>query len=387
MPLEYWPIQNVDFKYLKDPNAILIELHNTENLSIGFFEYGNKFMSAANVLANHVVSIKSHAIRDTWFFPIVYLYRQSLELIIKAIAFKYIIEKDERKAYVDLVKHDVVAGYQTIISNFSTGNFISTSEDNWLQLYLKDITQWDKESDAFRYPFSTSMKKFFEKELHIDLRKLCENMNVAYTILRNVYSHETNPSDITMRDPVLLATGGHYYDTCIIGWQFSLGNDFYPYVNGYNESANYLSNLAIEGNTQLFLPMCYLYRNGIELALKRILIERCDLQANKHGVVSIWNKISRTIADHASVQEDDETLLNVKKYLEQLNKLDSTSSTFRYPADKYLNLHFKKKTKLDIINISSRFKELFYFLDSVDLMISVHQEWEKEMDSHWEREY
>jgi hypothetical protein len=381
--MKYWPIENVDFRDTKQENAKIVELFNTENLPFEFAEYASKFISAGNVLGNHVVAIKSHGIRDTWLFPIVYLYRQSLELLIKAIAFKYIVGKEERLEFLSRVNHNLADAFEEVRINIVSENLTSIDEVQWLSLYLNDISTRDRESDMFRYPFSTNMKKFFDKQLHVNLRMLCENMNVAYTILNNIFLHRSTPVDIAMREPVLLPTGGAYYDTSIIGWQFQNNNDFYPYVNGYMESANHLFVALQENKNHLFLPMCYLYRNGIELALKRILIEGCNLQANKHGVISIWNKIRDEIQSIANTTNEDTTLLNVDKYIDKLSQLDSCSSTFRYPTNRHLGVHFKKKKKLDANNVSDRFNELFNFLDSVDTMISVKKEAEAEMYSQY----
>ncbi len=133
-----------------------------------------------------------------------------------------------------------------------------------------------------------------------------------------------------------LIDGGSYYDQGVI-WK-GFNNDFYPYIEGYMESANYLRE-KIVGNKKdyLFLPMCYMYRNGIELALKRILVEDCQfdsktvfkkLKNKKHSIEGLWNVIKDHIRLRANATDDDTTLIDVELYIKQLHNLDFTSTCF-----------------------------------------------------------
>lgn len=79
-------------------------MKNFDCLSVEFYKYSKRFLKAANeVMKNLLTDAKQkHDISklDTWFFPVIYLYRQSLELLLKAIIFKYITDESEQKSTI-----------------------------------------------------------------------------------------------------------------------------------------------------------------------------------------------------------------------------------------------------------------------------------------------
>lgn len=142
--------------------------------------------------------------------------------------------------------------------------------------------------------------------------------------------------------------------------------------------------------------MCYLYRNGIELAMKEILFEECSydlqkaiqlLKSNKHNLSKLWKAIKVDVIKHANASEDDSTIINVEKYIKQLHEIDSSSDKFRYPTNKHLCLHFKRKTKLDIKNVAMFFKDISSFLSGVCMMMSAQNEWKAEMQAEYASYY
>lgn len=63
-----------------------IELLGTGDYSVSFFEYSQKFFEAVHVAAEYILNSGQIGILDNYFFPVAYMYRHSLELILKAIA-------------------------------------------------------------------------------------------------------------------------------------------------------------------------------------------------------------------------------------------------------------------------------------------------------------
>ncbi|OES45370.1 hypothetical protein [Domibacillus iocasae] len=371
-----WPRKEVDFKFIGEGN-IQVEITNSDKIEEEFFSYSNKFISSANLLAEHALSSNEIRKKDMWIFGIVYLYRQSIELLLKSIVFQYVTDKAKQKEFIEKARHDLRQAYHEVEKHIEEKEFAPNKDENeWLSKYLEDISYLDEHSDMFRYPFTTNMKAFFTKQIHINLKALVTNMNTAYQILLDIFRKIKRNIKIEYK-PLFLLSDGVYEEQSVI-WK---GNNFYPYIEGYMDCANYLYNLIEDKKRyHLFLPMCYLYRNGIELALKRILVEDCQLDLKtaikklkgKHSIVRLWNAIKDHIKSRSSASDDQEVLVNVGIYIEQLHNIDSSSSRFRYPVDKNLNMHFAKKMKLDISNVSLCFNELFTFLDAVDGMLS-HQ--------------
>ena len=142
--------------------------------------------------------------------------------------------------------------------------------------------------------------------------------------------------------------------------------------------------------------MCYLYRNAIELGLKRLIVEDSHIEylkalkilsKKKHSILGLWNSISEEIIEYANASEDDTTLVDSQKYIQAFHNFDHASDLFRYPCNKNLESYFINSTKLDVENVSSCFEELCSFLDSVDGMLSAIKDYEAEMESYYANYY
>lgn len=395
-----WPREKADFKFIGKENNCIIENMNSENLEKEFYKYSLNFNIAGNIIIDYIIPLRNNGIKDSWFFPIVYLYRQSLELILKTIAFKYIINKQERSEYLREVGHNLSRLLETVYRTIQLSNVNIHEELLWLKEYLNDITYVDRESDVFRYPFSNNGINFFKEQKNINLCYLKTNMNTAYQIIRDIYEEvDTATKQYSAHKPIFLINGGDYLEQSVIGWHMSLNNfNFYPYINGYTETANYLRDLIVKDTIKwrkMFLPMCYLYRNSVELSLKRILIEDINLDyeramrkisRKKHSVLGIWNDIKLGI-EECSPSNEDKTIINAEKYIIKLQDIDSSSTKFRYPVDKNLNYHFKENEKFDVKNVALCFNELLSFLDGVNSELSVRREWEAEMRNYYDNYY
>ncbi|RAV02688.1 hypothetical protein [Paenibacillus sp. YN15] len=282
----------------------------------------------------------------------------------------------------------------------------------WMEKLFADMSEIDQESDSFRYPFGIigyktdpfSDKKFkiksvFEKQTHLDLVAFANKMEISFNILSCFYSESPLTShSYNEYKPILFEGGGSYYSQSVVGYSYNK-NKFYPYVRAYTESATYIYEYMMLDKglkDDMFLPMCYLYRNGIELAMKEILFEECSLdhqkalsllKDRKHGFLRLWNTIVGDIEKHANADTDDPTLENVQKYINQLHEIDGTSDKFRYPTDKFLKLHFKKEERFDIQIVAFFFCELGSFLDGVCMQMAyqndIQAEYESEMRSYY----
>lgn len=166
-------------------------------------------------------------------------------------------------------------------------------------------------------------------------------------------------------------------------------------VKGYSESAEYLGNL-ITGDSNLkeiyFYPMCYLYRNALELELKQIWFEECafgfqdrckKLLKSKYSFQKLWNMINEDLIYHSQGEEDKSVITYAECYLSQINALDSSSSVFRYPVNKYGEYHFKRSKYVDARNVGDFFKEISGFLQCVDWMMNDHNQYLADMEAEY----
>lgn len=321
---------------------------------------------------------------------------------------------DDRKFFVKDTFHnlssvlDVITPY---IDSFINGDIAAY---NWLVSLFDDMSLIDKESDSFRYPFGITVvkdddpfsekpkqyaiKPFIEKQTHIDLVAFANKMEIAFDILNSYYFESVQIKDYYKKyRPILLEEGGSYYGQSVLGYSYSR-NRFSPFVESYTESAKCLLDFVADNKSEketLLFPICYLYRNAIELALKEILFEESSydyqsalrkISKSKHKILGLWNSIKGDIGRHANAPENDSNLNNAEKYINQLNDFDSAADKFRYPTNKYLELHFKKAKKLDINNVAEFFGQLAYFLQGVCLMMSHQNDMQAEMEAEYREE-
>jgi hypothetical protein len=86
------------FKLGIEENRLILQCN--PNLAEEFLDYAFDFKKAANILTTHVLNHPRIDRLDTYFFPIAFLYRHSLELILKAIALKNITDLEQGRQFV-----------------------------------------------------------------------------------------------------------------------------------------------------------------------------------------------------------------------------------------------------------------------------------------------
>lgn len=402
-----WVKENPDF-FKKNKIDGLIVLKGNSDIKEEFTKYALMFKESAHHITKHILKKTDIRLLDTYFFSLAYLYRHSLELLLKSIGFKYILDIEGRKDFIKRTFHNLSSLLGAVIPHIRNKVLRNCKAFQWLEAFFEDMNDIDKESDSFRYPFGITMQKdpfdnqknfgiksFFEKQTHINLLAFANKMEIAFKILE-CYLNETDIGDELFKEykPIFLEEGGGYYYQSVIGYSYSKDR-FYPYVKAYTESAEYLYDCMSKNSNLkelLFIPMCYLYRNSIELAMKEILFEECSysfqeavglLNAKKHSILGLWNSIKSDIIKHAQAPEEDTTLANVEMYIIQLHNIDGQADKFRYPTDKFMNLHFKSSKKLDMKNVNNFFGELAYFLSSVCMMMSAQNELLAEMEAEY----
>ena len=377
--------QDADLLYIDEFSANTTVLTNSGNLEADFYKYAKNFYEAAEKVICYLLEVASEKDDtrklDIWFFSMVYLFRQSLELMLKAIIFQSITDKNERKNIIGSVRHDLKQSYEKLID---VKKFKNSENENarWLKAYLSDISKIDKESDMFRYPFGNNSEELLKKQTHISLEAIRDNMKKAYNIIKGIYDTEIYIEDeIEAYNPQLITEGGDYYNQSVTGYNISKYS-FYPYLASYREVGEFLKNIMIrDKKDNLFFPMCYVYRNAIELALKRLIIEDSHIdndkslkiaKKKKHSILGLWNSIKDEIIKYSYVPDDDTTLPDTEKYIKMFHNFDMNSDVFRYPCNKDMESYFilKEEKKLDIENVALCFEELYDFLDGVDEMFS-----------------
>lgn len=389
-----WIQPNMDLFHIDENHGFVIDVMNSGNLEIDFYKYAQNFYNAAETvihyLTGEVAANCDIAKLDLWYFATVYLYRQSLELLLKASIFQTITDKCDRKNLVGKIRHDLKQSFEKLIE--IKGLELDKNENaKWVMDFLSDISCIDRASDMFRYPFGNNFKALFNRQTHISLQSTHDNMNKAYTVIKAIYATGVFPIENYEADvPQLIIEGGDYYQQSVVGYKYSQ-NSFYPYFSSYTEVGDFLNGKTIEQNQSgLFMPMCYLYRNAVELGLKRLIFEDSHMDAcqaaiisrkKKHSILGLWNSIVDEIGKYANVPDGDTTLDNAERYIRAFHNFDLGSDLFRYPCSKNMDSYFLNLKKFDIENVASCFEELCNFLDGVDSMLSAVKEYEAEQSA------
>lgn len=373
-----WIRPNISLFHVDKTSQSLITILNSGDLAADFYKYAEDYFCAANCVMQHLIEEASEkgdiAKLDLWYFSMLYIYRQSLELILKANIFKVETSDQQRTIILANIQHDLKKALDELLCLKKIIE-LESIDVNWISNFLYDISQIDGKSDMFRYPFDKDEKILFESQTHISLVATYNNMNKAYSILSDLYKTGSfTEQKFDSYVPKLIIEGGDYYQQSVVGYEFAQLY-YYPFFTSYVSVGNFLREKILkDSKKELFFPMCYMYRNAIELGLKRIIMESSQidrkkalkiLKRKKHSILSLWN----SIVDEVKKYTSEATLNDVSNYIKEIHDLDTYSDKFRYPCNKKLHIIFDKEVTLDIKNISSCFIELCNFLDYVDSCI------------------
>lgn len=236
-------------------------LSNQQNLAKDFHTMAWHFKTAAREAAEYMISGEDIGKLDTVFFSVASMYRQSLELILKALAFQKITVQQDQIQFIKEVSHDLITIFDKVMFNVNTvGAF------DWLKEFLFNVSQIDRASDAFRYPFrikkcyKTGQYVFdyvFKERKDICLVKLINKFEIAFALIDELYklgdSNEVANDNLVLSEcykeysSEFLEEGGDYYAKSVIGHGYNQ-SEIYVYVQAYTKSADYLYKKALEAN-------------------------------------------------------------------------------------------------------------------------------------------
>jgi nitrate reductase assembly molybdenum cofactor insertion protein NarJ len=140
-----------------------------------FTGYIMGYKDAADHLVDTALASKSILILDTYIYPIIFLYRQFLELSIKSIYLKYSEDTIEKKiGTINDVSHNLHKAWNKILPILQEAS--ETLEEKEMveavQDYVMQFHQFDQSSFTFRYPMDLQLNKNLNKEQRIDIKNL-----------------------------------------------------------------------------------------------------------------------------------------------------------------------------------------------------------------------
>ena len=113
----------------------------------------------------------------------------------------------------------------------------------------------------------------------------------------------------------------------VIPSEFSRKEDWYVYINGYKDAADFLvSNAPTRGNPRkLLYPVLFLYRHHLELALKAIIGKQKKFPRT-HELDELWQDC-RSLLDEISLSaSDNDEIQQTTRLIDEFCKVDPKSA-------------------------------------------------------------
>lgn len=374
-----------------------VKFDAAEDISLSLYDFSRAYFESAHLIASRMINSMQIDELDRYVFPLLFLYRHSLELLLKSIGFLFITDKTMRQLFLKDTFHNLKSIYEYILRHTSFPR--NSAEHTWLVEYFENVSKTDKASDSFRYPFhilpnydevgmlTFEIKRIFQKQTHLDLISEANKFEAAYEILNAWYLDMKDPSltheasEYIECDNSFLDEGGYYYTQSVVGYEYR-HDDFYAYCSGYRECASYLLNWLkrqydekVEMDySHMWYPMCYLYRNTIELLLKSIIFEfsnqswqgKCSIAYRyKHSICHLLKNVDTYAIQFYGIEDQNNYISNMVRYCKILHEFDADSSKFRYPIDKKCSPYIHVERHYNFVAIGDFLKALASAIDGV----------------------
>lgn len=359
-------------------------------LADNYFQCGYKTYS--NIVENGHNNTKS----DMWILPSIYMLRQSIELFIKALLCRSIKSKNESQKIFIKCKHNVYKCFKEYMK--TDENYLDRIEEKWMESYLMSIEEIDSKSDLFRFRFSNDfMSQYGNKFLNI--ADIGNNLLQCCSLLKKCIDKGSNSPIIKFdknKKSEFLQFANHGIGNCYL-WDCIGGDGFYKQITGYNEVAKFLFLECDDlSNEQKSYPLIFLYRNIIELELKRMFYKTIKFSVTakeykkrkSHKLYEeLWKNVKPMIEHYAKEMGQDMSIIdNVENKLKEIDEIDKNGYMFRYPTSYSFEYKFNDKY-IDISNIFIYMQAIVNFLEGCDSIFVEVEEFEVERREEMNKYY
>lgn len=359
-------------------------------LAYQFYECGYKTFE--EVIGSGHDNVKS----DMWFLTAIFLVRHSLELGLKSLLCRVLSRKRDIEDAFEECCHDVSMLFRRY-SDTGVEKYLTDDEEEWLIKYLDSLEEVDKKSDMFRLPFEDEFLSKY-RDSFLDNVDVANNLLQGYALVKKCIERGTifkdDEFDCKLK-PEFFVFASHGIGNCYL-WQRISDEGFHVKVTGYSEVIDYIYHNQSITNEDKIYPLIFMFRNTIELCLKRLFYSRVDngvplnvfnSKRRSHLIKKdLWKNVKPVIVKYATDSNQDLGVIDVvESLLEEISKLDKNGDNFRYPTSYSLEYRFDDK-KLDISNVYLYLKAIINFLDSCGSMLDAIADYESEMRAEYESE-
>ncbi|WP_310605286.1 hypothetical protein [Anaerosporobacter sp.] len=388
---ELWPVGGKSFFDINDSNY-LVHIKWSRNLKKDYQKLSEDFFICGYKICEKIVDSGHDNIKsDTWFLPSMYLFRQGMELGIKAFICDVVVSKHKIQQIFLECKHDLYKLFETY--DMETATVLTSDEHHWIKEYLLSLEEVDAKSDLFRFPFEDDfLSKYRNKFLNVV--DMANSMLQAYGIVQKcLHIPESERIDRfdAARSSELLQFSSHGIGNCYL-WESLSGDGFHKQVWGYSLAAEFLfyecSEITKEDKT---FPILFLMRNLIELGLKRMFYKTIEHRVPRNVFLSkrrshllykeLWKHARPMIEHYSKAQAQSLELINlVEKQIQELSGIDKNGDIFRYPTSYSLEYRFDD-INIDLKNTYEFMQAISNFCDGCDSEFEAVADWESDMRS------
>lgn len=158
---------------------------------LGLYNYYLGYKKSADIIYQELkeASLKKEIEKtDTLIFPLIYLYRQALELYLKFLYFKYShIEGTGLKKILNK-NHDLKAIWSELkpILEFNLNEQQSNMDLLFIENYINQYSNYDPLSMRMRYPITKQLKLSNNKSCILDVENFNKQVNILFNYLLQV---------------------------------------------------------------------------------------------------------------------------------------------------------------------------------------------------------
>ena len=292
--------------------------------------------------------------------------------------------------------HDVSMLFKKYIDT-GRERFLTNEETEWLTIYLDSLEEVDKKSDMFRFPFEDDFLSKYRNKI-LDNVDVANNLLQAFALVKKCIEKgiisEEDEFDQNLKPEFFVFTSDGF-GNCFL-WQKISDKGFHVKITGYTEVIDYIyKNQQISNNVKLY-PLIFMFRNTIELCLKRLFYSRVidgvplkvfNSKRKSHYIKKdLWKNVKPVIVKYANDSGEDLAIVDiVEKQLDEIDSIDKNGDSFRYPTSYSLEYRIDNK-KMDLSNVYTYLKAIINFLEGCNSMLDAIADYESEMEAEYESE-
>lgn len=186
-------ISKLFFEEIKSTSDKFSHVGYSNSIGFDFESYLIGYAKACELISNQykIVSSKSYKELDTLFYPLMFLYRHTVELWIKFLFVEYSFEdKDVLKTFWEKNGHKLIKSWD------STKQYLekplldhSSSVDlKYIRDCINEIDEFDKLSMRNRFPIDKNNKLLYDEEKRYDILKIISNYNKLFAMFMQIHS-------------------------------------------------------------------------------------------------------------------------------------------------------------------------------------------------------